>query len=97
MRIVDLRALRDFWTGHADAEAALRAWYADAKQADWKTPEDVKAAHANASILGDIRVVFNIRGNTYRFIVAIDYSFGILYIRFPGTHAEYDKVDAETI
>jgi mRNA interferase HigB len=97
MRIIALRTLREFWTAHADAEAALRAWYADARQAEWKTPEDVKAIYANASILGNNRVVFNIRGNAYRLIVSINYAFGIVYIRFVGTHAGYDRVDAETI
>jgi len=97
VRIIALRTLREFWTTHADAEEALRAWYADARQAEWKTPADIRAVYANASIAGHNRVVFNIRGNTYRLIVAINYRFGIVYIRFVGTHAEYDKVDAETI
>ena len=97
MRIIARRTLREFWTDHADAETALRAWYSDAEKAEWKTPEDIKQTYANASILGNNRVVFNIRGNTYRLIVAINYAFGIVYIRFVGTHTEYDKVDAETI
>lgn len=97
MRVIALRTLREFWTDHADAEAALRAWYADARQADWKTPEDIKTTYANASILNNNRVVFNIRGNTYRLIVAINYAYSIVYIRFIGTHAEYDRVDAETV
>ena len=75
MRIIAIRPLREFWTDHADAEAALRAWHADAKQADWKTPEDIKATYANASIVGNNRVVFNIRGNTYRLIVSVNYTF----------------------
>jgi mRNA interferase HigB len=97
MRILSRRTLREFWTNHADAETALRAWYADAEKAEWTTPEDIKDTYANASILGNNRVVFNIRGNTYRLVVAINYAFGIVYIRFIGTHAEYDKIDAETI
>ena|SRR5579859_7355593 len=97
MRIIALRTLREFWTDHSGAEAALRAWHADARHADWKTPEDIKATYANASILGNNRVVFNIRGNTYRLIVAVNYAFGIVYVRFVGTHAEYDRVNAETI
>jgi mRNA interferase HigB len=97
MRIIALRTLREFWTEHADAEAVLRAWYADTRHADWKSPQDIKDAYANASILGNNRIVFNIRGNTYRLIVAVNYTFGIVYIRFVGTHAEYDKVDAESI
>lgn len=97
MRIIALRALREFWAAHADAEGALRAWYEDARVAEWKTPQDVKAHCANASIIGDNRVVFNIRGNTYRLVVAVNYGYGIVYIRFVGTHAEYDKIDAQTV
>lgn len=97
MRIIALRTLRDFWESHADVESALRAWYQDASHSAWKSPEDIKVKYANASILGNNRVVFNIRGNNYRLIVAINYAFGIIYIRFVGTHAQYDKVDAESI
>ncbi len=97
MRIIALRTLREFWTDHADVEAALRAWYADAKRADWKTPEDIKAVYASASILSANRVVFNLRGNNYRLIVAINYGVGIIYIRFVGTHTAYDKINAETV
>jgi mRNA interferase HigB len=97
VRIIALRTLREFWTAHADAEEALKAWYADARQAEWETPAAIRATYANASILSGNQVVFNIRGNTYRLIVAINYPYGIVYIRFVGTHAEYDKVDAETI
>lgn len=97
MRVIARPALETFWDKHADAEDALKAWYQDARQAEWKTPADIKAVYANASILGEKRVVFNIRGNRYRLIVAINYEFGIVYIRFVGTHVEYDKVDAETI
>lgn len=97
MRIIALRTLREFWTAHADAEEALRAWYADARQAEWESPTAIRATYANASILSGNRVVFNIRGNTYRLIVAINYPLRIVYVRFVGTHAEYDKVDAEII
>jgi mRNA interferase HigB len=97
VRIIALRTLREFWTDHADAEQPLRAWYADAKSAEWKTPGQIKARYANASILGRNRVVFSIRGNTYRLIVAINYGLGIVYVRFIGTHTECDRVDAETV
>ncbi|MGV3722033.1 MAG: type II toxin-antitoxin system HigB family toxin [Actinomycetota bacterium] len=97
MRIIALRTLREFWIRHADAEEALRAWYTDAQRADWTSPGDIRKTYANASIVANNRVVFNIRGNTYRLIVAVNYAFGIVYIRFIGTHAEYDRVDAETI
>jgi len=97
MRIIARSTLRDFWEKHSDAEDALRAWYQDANQAQWKTPEDIKNVYASASIIAANRVVFNIRGNHYRLIVAVNYQFGILYIRFIGSHQEYDKVDAATV
>jgi len=97
MRIIARSTLRDFWERHTDVEAALRAWYQDAAQAEWKTPEDVKGVYPSASILANNRVVFNIRGNQYRLIVAINYKLGIIYIRFIGSHQDYDKVDAVTV
>ena len=97
MRVIALRTLREFWTSHADAEEALRAWHADARRAHWRSPADIRANYANASILANNRVVFNIRGNTYRLIVAVNYPLEIVYIRFVGTHAEYDRIDAATI
>ena len=89
--------MRAFWEEYADAEVALRAWYQEASQAKWETPEDIKSVHANASIVANNRVVFNIKGNRYRLIVAVNYRFGIFYIRFIGSHQEYDKVDAATV
>ncbi len=97
MRIIAKKTLRDFWEHHPDAEQALKAWYHDAKQATWKTPSDIRQTYATASIVANNRVVFNIRGNTYRLIVAINYEFGIVYIRFVGTHQDYDQVDAATV
>src|SRR5437016_3158800 len=97
MRIIARSTLRDFWERHPDAEQPLRAWYHDAEQANWKTPDDIKSVYRNASILGNNRVVFNIRGNVYRLIVAVHYNRGIVYIRFMGTHREYDGVDAENV
>ena len=97
MRIIARRPLREFWETHPDAEQALRAWYQDARQADWKTPHDIRQRYATASIIANNRVVFNIRGNHYRLIVAVNYAFGIVYIRFIGTHMEYDDIDATTI
>lgn len=78
-------------------EQALRAWYAEAKQASWSTPAAIKAQYAHASILRDSRVVFNICGNEYRLVVKINYDFYTIYIRFIGTHREYDQIDAQTI
>jgi mRNA interferase HigB len=97
MRVISRKALRTFWEGHPDARQALQAWYADVKQASWKSPSDVKAAYRNASFVANNRVVFNIKGNKYRIIVAVQYKFKIVFIRFVGTHREYDQVDATTI
>jgi len=97
MRIIARKTLREFWTKHPDAQQPLLAWYDDAKRAQWRTPTDIKRVYRNASVLPNNRVVFNIKGNTYRVVVAIHYDFGIVFIRFIGTHAEYDRVDATTI
>lgn len=97
MRIIALRALREFWERHPPAETPLRAWYADASHADWKTPADIKSAHRNASFISGNRVVFNIKGNDYRLIVAVRYAQGLMFIRFVGTHADYDRIDAADI
>ena len=99
MKIVTLRNLQSYWQqpGRSAAEGALKAWFAEAKVAQWKTPQDVKARYANASILANNRVVFNIKGNDYRLIVAIAYRMQYVYVKFIGTHAEYDKVDAATV
>lgn len=86
MRIIARRTLREFWQRHPDAEHALQAWYSDARQAVWKTPQDIRNVYASASFVANNRVVFNIRGNQYRLIVAINYDYGIVYIRFVGTH-----------
>lgn len=75
----------------------LQAWYADVKQATWKSPADIKSVYRNASIVANNRVVFNIKGNSYRLVAAIQYEFGIVYIRFVGTHDEYNRIDAATI
>lgn len=97
MRIIALRALREFWERHPPAETPLRTWYADASHADWKTPADIKSAHRNASFISGNRVVFNIKGNDYRLIVAVRYAQGLMFIRFVGTHADYDRIDAAGI
>jgi len=97
MRILSRNTLRDFWRSHPDAEDALKTWYYEASHADWQSPSDIKTVHRYASIIANNRVVFNIKGNSYRLIVAIRYDIGIIFIRFIGTHAEYDKVNAETV
>jgi len=97
MRIISRRTLREFWEKHPDAAAALQFWYHDIEQARWKTPADIKAVYGNASIIANNRVVFNIKGNSYRVIVVVHYNTGIIYIRFVGSHEDYDNVDAATI
>lgn len=97
MRIIAVGTLRDFWEKYPDAEQQLKAWYDEAKVAEWRTPAAVKAQYGNASIIANNRVVFNIKGNDYRLIVAIAYKTGVIFIKFIGTHAEYDKVDAATV
>ena len=97
MRIISRRTLREFWAKHSDAERSLQAWYANVKRADWKTPSDVKATYRNASFVENNRVVFNIKGNSYRLVAAIDYQYGIVYIRFVGTHQVYDTINVATI
>jgi mRNA interferase HigB len=99
MRVISVRTLKEFWQkpGNADLEQALRAWYAEAKEAEWNGPNDIKDQFHSASIVGNNRVVFNIKGNKYRLIVAIKYDFKIAFIRFVGTHKEYDAIDARTI
>jgi mRNA interferase HigB len=97
MRIIARRKLVEFWTSHPRSEQQLKAWYAEAESASWASPADVKAMYGNASILKDGRVVFNICGNEYRLVVWINYDFFTIYIRFVGTHSEYDDIDAQTI
>jgi len=97
MHIVSIKTLREFWESHPDAEQPLRAWYTVARRAQWQSPTDVKAAYASASLIGGNRVVFNIKGNTYRLIVIAEYRKGRLFVRFVGTHSEYDRIDAATI
>ena len=97
MRIIALKTLREFWDDHPDARQPLQAWYEDTKHAVWQSPADIKSIYRNAGIVGNNRVVFNIKGNDYRLIVAINYRFGMVYIRFIGTHSEYDRVDATQV
>lgn len=97
MRIISKRVLREFWETHSDAQQALQAWFTDVKQADWQSPAEVKAIYRNASIVANNRVVFNIKGSKYRLVVAVNYEYRLVYIRFVGTHADYDKIDVTTV
>ena len=99
MRIIARKTLREFWQrpNRQDAEQPLKAWFREVYRADWKGPSDVKQAFRNASIVGKQRVVFNIAGNKYRLIVRINYPYRVVYIRFIGTHREYDEIDAAEV
>ena len=100
VRIIALSTLKAFLNqspDHADAREPLMAWYREARKADWATPADVKRAVRSASILKDGRVVFNIAGNKYRVVVWINYPYRVVYVRFIGTHRQYDKIDAQTV
>ena len=99
MWTISRRTLREHWQkpGRGDSEQALKAWYAEAKAASWSTPAEVKAQYRSASILKGRRVVFNICGNKYRLVVKINYDYKVVYIRFVGTHGEYDKIDVESV
>ena len=96
-RALSSRTLREFWLQYPDAEGPLLAWYREAEAADWASPAEVKAQYRNASFVGGNRVVFNIKGNDYRLLVKINYPYRVVYIRFVGTHAEYDEIDVETV
>ena len=97
MRVIAVRTLKDFWKHHPETEQPLKAWYDEAKHATWTTPQDIKNHYASASLVGNNRVVFHIKGNDYRLIVAVAYRFQAVYIKFIGTHAEYDRIDAATV
>jgi mRNA interferase HigB len=97
MRIISRPALIIFGKQFPDAKIQLDAWWAEAKRASWTTPSDIKAQYRNASILKGGRVVYNICGNKYRLIVRFNYEKGIGFIRFVGTHKEYDKINAEEV
>ena len=97
MRIVSKRRLREFYELYEDAEQSLLSWYREVKEEDWNTPAEVKEKYRSASILRDNRVVFNIKGNKYRLVVKIKYEHRMVYIRFAGTHVQYDAIDAEEV
>ena len=97
MRIIAISTLRRFWETKADAEQPLKAWVQEAKSADWATPHQVKTMYRNASVIGDNRIVFNIAGYKHRLIVKFNYPYRIGYVRFIGTHAEYDRIGAEDV
>jgi mRNA interferase HigB len=97
MRIIAKSTLRAFWNRHPNAEEPLLAWYRETEKADWANPAQVKAQYRSASFEGENRVVFNIKGNDYRLVVKINYPYRVVYVRFVGTHAEYDKIDVREV
>jgi mRNA interferase HigB len=97
LKVIAKKVLREYWVKHPDSEQQLKSWYQEAEDAEWKSPRDIKRDYPSASILAGNRVVFNIKGNHYRLIVKINYDYGMIWIRFIGTHSAYDKIDAQTI
>ena len=100
MRLIAVATLKAFWKGkpqYRDAEGPTLAWYREVLKADWARPGDIKEQFGNASILRDGRVVFNIAGNKYRIVAWINYPYRVVYVRFIGTHAQYNSIDAQTI
>ncbi|WP_457676387.1 type II toxin-antitoxin system HigB family toxin [Thiolapillus sp.] len=100
MRVIAKRTLREFWLSsprYQDSKGPLEAWHSEALKANWRSPQDIKAKYRHASILKNNRVVFNIAGNKYRLVVAIDYGRQACFIKFVGTHEQYDQIDAETV
>ena len=97
MRIIALSTLREFWQKHPAAETPLRSWHAHASRADWKSPANIKSAYGSASFVPNNRVVFNIKGNDYRLVVAVHYNRGMMFVRFVGSHRDYEKIDASSI
>ena len=97
MRIIARKTLRVFWERNPDAEEPLRSWYREVRKEDWDTPAKVKQRYGTASIVGGNRVVFNIKGNDYRLVAKINYTYRIVYVRFVGTHKEYDAVDVKDV
>ena len=97
MKVAAVSTLSRSWERHPDSENPLKAWYDEARNAAWTTPPDIRDHYASASFVGHNRVVFNIKGNDCRLIVAVAYRFQAVYIKFIGTHAEYDRIDAATV
>ena len=97
MRIIAKKILREFWKKHPDCEQQLKAWFQETSKSKWKNTSDIKREYPGASLLANNRVIFNIKGNKYRLIVKINYAYQMMWIRFIGTHSEYDKIDATKI
>jgi len=97
MRVIAKKILRDFWAKHSDSEQQLKSWYQEANNAEWKSPNEIKTKYPSASIINNDRIVFNIKGNNYRLIIKINFDYQIIWIRFIGTHSEYDRINVSEI
>ena len=97
MRIIAKRTLRELWERRPDAEEPLLAWYREVEKEDWEQPSQIKEKYRSASFVKGNRVVFNIKGNDYRLVVRINYPYRMVYVRFVGTHADYDAIDVEEV
>lgn len=97
MRVIAKRTLRQFWELHAEAQGPLEAWHSEALKATWATPQQVKEQFGSASILKGGKVVFNIGGNKYRLVVSIDFGRQVCFVKFVGTHTQYDVINVETV
>lgn len=97
MRVIAKKILRVFWENHSDIEQQLKSWYQEAEKGSWNSLNELKNEYPSASILKDNRICFNIKGNSYRLIVKVNFNYQMMWIRFIGTHAEYDKIDANKI
>jgi len=97
LRVISRKLLREFWIKHSECEQQLKSWFQEVNKGTWKNLNELKREYPSASILEDNRVCFNIKGNNYRLIVKINLHYQIMWIRFIGTHAEYDKIDANKI
>lgn len=97
MRVISKKILKDFWVKYPDSEQQLKAWYLEANTSYWNNPNEIKKEYPSASILKENRVVFNIKGNKYRLIVRIAFKYQMIWVRFVGTHEEYNKIDANKI
>jgi mRNA interferase HigB len=99
MRIISRKTLRQFWEqrAYSDAEQPLKAWFREASKADWSGPPAIKAMYRSASFVGNNRVVFNIAGNKYRLVAKVNYPYRVIYIRFVGTHRQYDAIDVTEV
>jgi len=97
LRVFAKKTLQEFWIQHPDSEQQLKSWYREAEKSEWQNSNQLKREYPSASIVGDNRVIFNIKGNNYRLIVKINFHYQMMWIRFVGNHKEYDRIDATKI